>query len=116
MEPRPTVLVVDDTPENLTVIGGLLLPDHRVRVANSGTRALQVAGTEPRPDLILLDVMMPDMDGHAVLAQLLEDPLTRDIPVIFITALDACVLSRAAPGAAHRRAAGRRRRCRGGCP
>lgn len=84
----PTILVVDDTRENLTVIGELLQPFYRVRVANSGLRALRVAQSEPRPDLILLDVMMPEMDGYAVLQALRADPGTRDIPVIFVTAMD----------------------------
>ncbi len=83
-----TILVVDDTGENLTVIGGLLQPFFRVRVANSGMRALKVARSDPRPDLILLDVMMPEMDGYAVLAELRQDPYTRDIPVMFVTAMD----------------------------
>ncbi len=86
---KNTVLVVDDTPENLTVLGELLQPRFRVRVANSGRRALQVAASEPKPDLILLDVMMPEMDGYAVIAELRANPLTRDIPVIFVTAMDA---------------------------
>lgn len=83
-----TILVVDDTGENLMVIGGLLQPFFRVRVANSGMRALKVARSDPRPDLILLDVMMPEMDGYAVLAELRQDPYTRDIPVMFVTAMD----------------------------
>jgi putative two-component system response regulator len=82
-----TILVVDDMPENLEVIGGLLQPHYAVRVANSGERALRAAQTEPRPHLILLDIMMPDMDGYAVLAALRESPATRDIPVIFVTAM-----------------------------
>ncbi len=86
---KNTVLVVDDTPENLTVLGELLQPRFRVRVANSGRRALQVANSEPRPDLILLDVMMPEMDGYAVIRELRTNPGTRDIPVIFVTAMDA---------------------------
>lgn len=86
---QKTILVADDTRENLTVIGELLQPYYRVRVANSGQRALKAAHTEPRPDLILLDVMMPEMDGFAVLAELRKDPATRDIPVIFVTAMDA---------------------------
>lgn len=86
---KSTVLVVDDTPENLTVLGELLQPRYRVRVANSGRRALQVAASEPRPDLILLDVMMPDMDGYAVINELRANPGTRDIPVIFVTAMDS---------------------------
>ncbi len=86
---RSTVLVVDDTPENLTVLGELLQQRYRVRVANSGRRALQVAASEPRPDLILLDVMMPDMDGYAVINELRANPDTRDIPIIFVTAMDS---------------------------
>ena len=83
-----TLLVVDDTPENLVVLGELLQPHYRVRVANSGARALQVAVSEPKPDLILLDVMMPGMDGYEVLERLRANPATRDIPVIFITAMN----------------------------
>ncbi|NMF86910.1 response regulator [Aromatoleum petrolei] len=85
----PTVLIVDDTPQNLTVLGELLQPLYRVRAANSGERALRVAATEPKPDLILLDVMMPGLDGYEVLGRLREDAATRDIPVIFVTAMDA---------------------------
>lgn len=84
-----TILIVDDTPQNLTVLGELLKPHYRIRAANSGERALRAAGTEPRPDIILLDVMMPEMDGHEVLRRLREDERTRKIPVIFITALTA---------------------------
>ena len=87
-EPR-TVLIVDDAPENLTVLGEVLAPHYRVRAANSGSKALRVAASEPRPDLILLDIMMPDMDGYAVLEQLRADPATRDTPVMFVTAMDA---------------------------
>jgi len=85
---KSTILVVDDVPENIEVLGELLQPAYRVRAAQSGVRALQVARTHPIPDLILLDVMMPGMDGYAVFAALRDDPLTRDIPVIFVTALD----------------------------
>jgi putative two-component system response regulator len=83
----PVVLVVDDNPDNLTVIGDLLRPHYQVRVANSGTRALHLAYLEPLPDLILLDVMMPGMNGHEVLQRLQANPRSRDIPVIFVTAL-----------------------------
>ncbi len=86
--PTRTVLIVDDTPQNLTVLGELLQPLYRVRAANSGERALRAAGTAPRPDLILLDVMMPDLDGHEVLRRLRASPATRDIPVIFVTAVN----------------------------
>lgn len=87
--PDSTILVVDDQPENLSVIGELLRPSYRIRAANSGAAALRVATTAPRPDLILLDVMMPDMDGYQVLEKLKENPATTDIPVIFVTALGA---------------------------
>ena len=86
---KPTVLVVDDMPENLMVLGDLLQPDCLVRVANSGQRAVAVAKSAPQPDLILLDVMMPGMNGYAVLDQLRADPLTSHIPVIFVTAMDS---------------------------
>jgi putative two-component system response regulator len=83
-----TVLVVDDTKENLNVIGHLLRPFYHVRVANSGARALEIAASLPQPDLILLDVMMPEMDGYQVLTILREQDETREIPVIFVTAMD----------------------------
>ncbi len=83
------ILVVDDSTENLDALGELLLPTYRVRAANSGRRALQIAASDPKPDLILLDVMMPEMDGYAVLARLCQDSRTRDIPVIFVTSMDA---------------------------
>ncbi|MDX9707450.1 MAG: two-component system response regulator [Azospira sp.] len=86
---QETLLIVDDTPENLTVLSEVLQPTWRVRAANSGRRALQIAAGDPRPDLILLDVMMPEMDGYAVLEHLKEDPRTAEIPVIFVTAMDA---------------------------
>ena len=57
-----TILIVDDAPENLTVLGEVLAPHFRVRAANSGIRALRIAASEPRPDLILLDIMMPEME------------------------------------------------------
>lgn len=83
-----TILIVDDSPENLDVLSELLQPFFLVRAANSGHKALRIAATAPRPDLILLDVMMPGMDGHEVFGRLRTDPATRDIPVIFVTAMD----------------------------
>lgn len=83
-----TILIVDDTPQNLTVLGELLQPLYRVRAANTGERALRAAGIDPKPDLILLDVMMPEMDGHEVLRRLRDNPSTSHIPVIFITAMN----------------------------
>lgn len=89
MVDRHTILIVDDAPENLRILSDLLLPDYVVRVANSGARALQVAAGAPMPDLILLDIMMAGLDGYEVITRLKADPITRDIPVIFVTALSA---------------------------
>ena len=88
VEEKQTILIVDDTPQNLTLLGELLMPLYRVRAANSGERALRAAATQA-PDLILLDVMMPEMDGYEVLERLRADPVTHDIPVIFVTAMDS---------------------------
>lgn len=88
LQDQATVLVIDDTRDNLTVIGEILSKLYRVRLANSGQRGLKAARTEPRPDLILLDIMMPEMDGYQVLEQLKADATTREIPVIFVTALN----------------------------
>ena len=82
-----TILIVDDEPVNLAILANLLRAEYRVRAANSGPHALRAALGQPRPDLILLDVMMPGMDGYAVLARLRENPATCDIPVLFVTAL-----------------------------
>jgi putative two-component system response regulator len=86
---QPTILIVDDSPENLSVLGELLRDDYRVRAANSGAAALRLAALAPTPDLIVLDVMMPGMDGYEVLKRLRADPATSDVPVIFATSLDA---------------------------
>jgi putative two-component system response regulator len=83
---KPLILVVDDAPQNLSLMDDLLSDDYRVKVAPSGMRALKIARTTPQPDLILLDIMMPEMDGYEVCRQLKADPLTHDIPVIFLTA------------------------------
>jgi putative two-component system response regulator len=83
---RRTVLVVDDTPDNLSLMSGLLKDSYRVRIANGGERALSIAGTAPHPDIILLDVMMPEMDGYEVCRRLKADPATSEIPVVFLTA------------------------------
>jgi len=84
-----TLLIVDDSPENITVLSDTLQPYYRVRAATSGRKALAIAASEPRPDLILLDVMMPGMDGYQVLEILRADAATRDIPVIFVTAMNS---------------------------
>ncbi len=83
---RPTILVVDDTPDNLTLISGLLKDIYKVKVANSGERALKIAGSDSPPDLVLLDIMMPEMDGYEVLQRMKADENSRDIPVVFLTA------------------------------
>ena len=83
---RQSILVVDDTPENLALISELLRGDYKVRIAPNGARALQIAEATP-PDLILLDIMMPEMDGYEVLRRLRAEPRTSEIPVIFLTAM-----------------------------
>ncbi|MBF0192645.1 MAG: two-component system response regulator [Magnetococcales bacterium] len=83
---RATVLVVDDTPDNLSLMSGLLKELYKVKVANSGERALKIALSDTPPDLILLDIMMPGMDGYEVCRRLKGNVATRDIPVIFLTA------------------------------
>ncbi|MBF0153105.1 MAG: response regulator [Magnetococcales bacterium] len=83
---KHSILVVDDTPDNLTLVSGVLRDTYKVKVANSGERALRIACSESPPDLILLDIMMPGMDGFEVLRRLRADTMTRNIPVIFLTA------------------------------
>ena len=88
---RASVLVVDDTPDNVTLLSGLLKGSYRVRAAKSGEAALKLVhqpGAE-LPDIVLLDVMMPEMDGYEVCRRLKAEQATRDIPVIFLTALTA---------------------------
>jgi putative two-component system response regulator len=84
---EPTLLIVDDVADNLTLLLECLDPHYRVRVATNGPRALSLARVEPTPDLILLDIMMPEMNGYEVFARLRADPLTRGIPVVFVTAI-----------------------------
>ena len=84
------ILIVDDSPANLCVLGELLeVAGYRVKVANGGPRALQLAVQSPPPALILLDVMMPEMDGYELLRRLRSAPATHDIPVMFLTAMAA---------------------------
>jgi diguanylate cyclase (GGDEF)-like protein len=85
-DPRPKLLVVDDAPGNIRVLRNLLRDEARVLFATSGGEALESARRE-QPDLILLDVLMPDMDGYAVCSALKSDPATQDVPVIFVTGL-----------------------------
>lgn len=86
MPEKPTILVVDDTPDNLTLMQALLKDLYKVKGANNGERALKIASAGNPPDLILLDIMMPGIDGYEVCRQLKANPATRDIPVIFLTA------------------------------
>ena len=91
---RATVLIVDDSPDTLTLLSGLLKDHYRVKIASKGEQALAIAKgaptvnsvSVPPPDLILLDVMMPGIDGYEVCRQLKANPLTQPIPVIFLTA------------------------------
>ena len=80
-----TLLVVDDAPDNIQLLSGLLKATYKVKAATSGEKALLIAGKIPPPDLILLDVMMPGMDGYEVCRQLKAEPATCDIPVVFVT-------------------------------
>jgi putative two-component system response regulator len=83
---KATILVIDDTPDNLALVSALLKDIYKVKVANHGDKGYRIATSENPPDLILLDVMMPDIDGYQVCRQLKANPATRDIPVIFLTA------------------------------
>jgi len=79
------ILIVDDTPLNIGVISGALKDSYKTKVATNGEKALALASAEEKPDLILLDIMMPGMDGYEVCSRLKSDPATREIPVIFLT-------------------------------
>jgi diguanylate cyclase (GGDEF)-like protein len=86
---KPLILIVDDTPTNIQVLAENLIDDYRVKVAVSGEAALETIARQGPPDLILLDVMIPGMDGYEVCRRLKSDPLTSAIPVIFVTAMNA---------------------------
>ena len=86
---KPTILVVDDTAENLSLLASLLETDYTVRLANGGSRALKIAQGDVVPDLILLDILMPDVDGFEVCRQLKAHPKTANVPVLFLTAKTA---------------------------
>ncbi|WKJ91398.1 diguanylate cyclase [Methylomonas montana] len=85
---KPLILIVDDTPTNIQVLAENLIYDYRVKVAVSGETALETIALQGAPDVILLDVTMPDMDGYEVCRRLKEDPQTSTIPVIFVSALN----------------------------
>ena len=82
---KKLVLLVDDTPANIQVVHNILKDSYTTRVATNGAKALDLAKASPQPDLILLDVMMPDLDGYEVCSRLKSDPETREIPIIFLT-------------------------------
>jgi len=85
-ESKATILIVDDAPENIDILRGLLKDDYKIKVAINGAKALKIAQSTPDLDLILLDVMMPEMDGYEVCRQLKNQLSTTAIPVIFVTA------------------------------
>ena len=85
LKTKPTILIVDDTPANLVLLMGLLKDKYHVKAANNGEKAVELVNASP-PDLILLDIMMPGMDGYEVCSILKANEKTNDIPVIFLTA------------------------------
>jgi len=84
---RKTILVVDDAPENIRVLTAVLGPGYRVKAATSGEKALAMCAADPLPDLVLLDVVMPGMDGWEACRRLKADPRTAGVPVIFVSGL-----------------------------
>ena len=90
-ETKPTILAVDDEPANLDVMIGLLNDQYRVKVATNGANAMKLATSGEPPDLVLLDILMPDMDGIEVCRAMKEHPQLRDVPVIFISSLEEVV-------------------------
>jgi len=85
---KQTILVVDDTPENIDILGGILGRDYKIKFAINGEKALKIARAKNPPDLILLDIMMPGIDGYEVCRQLKQHDGTNKIPVIFVTAMN----------------------------
>lgn len=83
---KPTILVVDDIPDNIHTLSGVLSSDFKIKAATNGQKALQIAAGSPKPHLILLDIMMPEMDGYEVCEKLKSNPYTAEIPIIFVTA------------------------------
>jgi CheY-like chemotaxis protein len=84
---KPTILVVDDTPDNLHLLSSLFKEEYRVKIAHNGEKALKIAQSDTPPDLMLLDIMMPGMDGFQVAQELRAHPASEHIPVIFVTAM-----------------------------
>jgi putative two-component system response regulator len=86
---RNTVLVIDDSPEILGITSALLKDEYNLKAANCGEKGLLLAAAEPKPDIVLLDIMMPGMDGYEVCRRLKLNPTTRDIPIILLSAMDS---------------------------
>jgi putative two-component system response regulator len=84
---RPTILVADDSPQNIELLSRVLGQEYRIKVATSGEKALKLVYSDEPPDLILLDIMMPDLSGHEVCRRIKTNPDRRQIPVIFVTAM-----------------------------
>jgi putative two-component system response regulator len=87
--PKQSILVVDDTPENITILSDVLAKDYRIRVATSGEKALKIVYSDEPPDLILLDIMMPGLSGLEICRRLKANPDRRRIPIIFVTAMSS---------------------------
>ena len=85
---RPTVLVVDDSPDNLTLMGDLLMSEYQIKVANNGEKALKIVRSDNPPTLILLDIMMPDMDGWETIREIESRDLYHKIIICMLTAKD----------------------------
>mgnify|MGYP001182694825 CR=1 FL=1 len=85
---KARILIVDDTPTNLEILSEILMPEYDISVAITGFEAVELAGQEEQPDLILLDIMMPEMDGYQVCRVLKQQESTKDIPIIFVTSMD----------------------------
>ena len=86
--PPPTLLVVDDVPENIEILNDILEREYRVKVATNGQKALNIVMSDQPPDLILLDIMMPGIDGYEVCRRIKANPMRRNIPIMFVTAME----------------------------
>ena len=86
-----SILLVDDIAENIQILNRALKGDYKILAATNGHKALAIAGQHPQPDMILLDVMMPDIDGFEVCRLLKQDPRTKHIPIIFLTSKNEAV-------------------------
>ncbi|WP_394146833.1 diguanylate cyclase [Shewanella atlantica] len=89
MTDLPTILIVDDSRTNIQLLAGCLKKDYQLKIAMNGQRCLELAQASPQPDLILLDVVMPEMDGYEVCKRLKANPLTQNVPIIFVTGRDS---------------------------